>query len=57
MHSRLYRLTELHQRIDQALRREQGRRFPDPFELMRLKTRKLRITQRLFPASLQPKRV
>jgi hypothetical protein len=53
MHSRLYRLTELHQRIDRALRLEQSRRFPNPLQVMRLKMRKLRIMRRLFPTSLK----
>jgi hypothetical protein len=53
MNSRLYRLTELHQRIDQALQLEQSRRFPNPFQLMRLKARKVRVKQRLFPDSFK----
>jgi len=48
VHPRLYRLTEVHQRIDQALRRKQGRRYPDPFALKRLKKLKLAIKDRLF---------
>lgn len=42
-----YRLMEAHQRIDEELRRESGRRRPDPFKLMRLKKLKLRIKDRL----------
>ena len=42
MHPRLYRLIETHQRIDDALRSEQRRRWPDAFEVMRLKRLKLR---------------
>ncbi|WP_037503684.1 YdcH family protein [Sphingomonas jaspsi] len=42
MSSRLFRLTEIHQRIDDALRREQRRRFPDLFRMIRLKKLKLR---------------
>lgn len=42
MSSRLFRLTEIHQRIDDALRREQKRRFPDLFRMMKLKKLKLR---------------
>jgi len=42
-----YRLLEAHQRIDEELRRESGRRRPDPFKLMRLKKLKLRIKDRL----------
>jgi len=42
-----YRLLEAHQRIDEQLRLESGRRRPDPFKLMRLKKLKLRIKDRL----------
>jgi hypothetical protein len=42
MHPRLYRLIETHQRIDDALRREQRRRAPDLIELLRLKQLRLR---------------
>jgi len=38
---------EAHQRIDEELRLESGRRRPDPFKLMRLKKLKLRIKDRL----------
>jgi hypothetical protein len=41
MHPRLYRLTELHQRIDEALRRPRGH----PLEIARLLLRKLRVKQ------------
>ncbi|ATE67355.1 YdcH family protein [Rhizorhabdus dicambivorans] len=44
---RLYRLTELHQRIDSALRDERRRPFPDSLQLMRLKRLKLSIKDRL----------
>lgn len=57
MHPQLYRLTEVHQRIDQALRREQGRRYPDPFELKRLKKLRLAIKDRLFMLTRQLGRV
>jgi uncharacterized protein YdcH (DUF465 family) len=48
-----YRLMEAHQRIDEELRLESGRRRPDPFKLMRLKKLKLRIKDRL--SGLMPK--
>ncbi|HET9397316.1 MAG TPA: hypothetical protein VFO45_00695 [Sphingomicrobium sp.] len=41
MHPRLYRLNELHQRIDDALRR----RRRDPIEFTRLMRMKLRVKQ------------
>ena len=43
MHPRLYRLIETHQRIDNALRQEQRRRWPDPLRLSQLKKLKLRV--------------
>ena len=57
MNPRLYRLIETHQRIDDALRREQRRRWPDAFQIMRLKRLRLRakdlihrFTRRAIPA-------
>lgn len=43
MHPRLYRLNEVHQRIDRALRDEQCRIKPDPLRLTHLKKLKLRV--------------
>lgn len=43
VHPRLYRLIETHQRIDNALRQEQRRRWPDPLRLTQLKRLKLRV--------------
>ena len=42
-----FRMLERHARIDEALRREQGRRLPDPFVTMRLKKLKLAIKDRI----------
>lgn len=42
MTARLFRLTEIHQRIDAQLRREQRRRLPDGLQTTRLKKLKLR---------------
>ncbi|WP_157216170.1 DUF465 domain-containing protein [Flavisphingomonas formosensis] len=50
MTMRLFRLMELHQRIDEALRRERHRRKPDPLTLAALKTRKIRIKDRMRQA-------
>jgi len=47
MHPRHFRLMELHQRVDEALRRELKRRFPNGFEVLRLKKLKLRVKDRL----------
>jgi len=50
MNMRLFRLMELHQRIDEALRRERLRRRPDPLALATLRTRKIRIKDRIRSA-------
>ena len=57
MSARLYRLTEIHQRIDHALRAEQRRRLPDLFQLMRLKRLKLRAKDLIARLSLTPRHV
>ena len=58
-----YHLLERHQRLDAALRRAQAHRFVDPFEVARLKKRKLAIKDllarcipmpRSFPAGIWP---
>lgn len=43
MTARLYRLNEMHQRIDAALRAAMKRRSSDTLELTRLKKMKLRV--------------
>jgi len=50
----MFRLMEAHQRVDDELRRESGRRWPDAFEVIRLKKLKLGIKDRLN--GLLPKR-
>ena len=47
MHPRHFRLLEMHQRIDDALRRERRRRWPDRFTMLRLNEMKLRVKHRL----------
>ena len=47
MMARMYRLTEMHQRIDARLRLEQRKLVPDQLELSRLKRMKLRIKDRI----------
>lgn len=42
-----FRLMERHQRLDELIRRAQSRRFPDPFEIVRLKKLKLAVKDRL----------
>ena len=50
----LYRLTVLHRQLDEAMRREGRQRGADPFRLLRLKTLKLAVKQRLAALSLRP---
>ena len=55
MRPRLFRLLEMHQRVDEALRRELQRRWPDPFRVRELKKRKLRVKDRLYRLVPQPR--
>ena len=54
MRPRLFRLLEMHQRIDEALRRELRRRWPDPFRVVELNTLKLRVKDRLYGPTPRP---
>lgn len=47
MSDHLFHLMERHQKLDDALRRVQARRWPDPFEIARLKKLKLALKDRL----------
>jgi hypothetical protein len=47
MTTRFYRLLERHQRLDARLRLAQALRFPDHFEIARLKKLKLAIKDRI----------
>ena len=47
MTARVFRLTQMHQRIDQRLRAEVRKLWPDWFEVARLKRTKLRIKDAL----------
>jgi uncharacterized protein len=51
-----YRLNLVHQRLDELLRREQRRRLPNPFRMMRLKRLKLAVKDRLFRLARTPGR-
>ena len=51
---RFYRLTVLHRQLDDALRRENRRGGGEPFRLLRLKTLKLAVRERLAGLSLRP---
>jgi uncharacterized protein len=43
----LYRLSQIHRRLDEEIRREAKRRAPDAFRLLRLKKLKLAVKDRL----------
>lgn len=47
MSDRVFRLLERHQRLDDALRAEQRRRWPDFMRLQQLKRLKLAVKDRL----------
>lgn len=56
MSARFYKLTELHAKLDTALRREINARAPDQMKVMALKRRKLRVKDllaRLTPVALR----
>lgn len=44
----IFRLTLVHRRIDEEIRRELKRRFPDTIRLLRLKKLRLAVKDRLF---------
>ena len=52
--SRFYRLSLLYRQLDDAERREVRRRGADPFRLLRLKTLKLVVKERLAALTLRP---
>ena len=54
MTGRIYRLTEIHQRIDDRLRQEGKRKLPNWLEMTRLKRMKLRIKDRIHRLMLRP---
>ena len=57
MNSRLYRLLEKHQRIDEQLHEEQHRPHPDGMRLAQLKKLKLRIKDLIHRAARRPARI
>src|SRR3546814_1330555 len=50
----IFRLTELHRRLDDAVRREARRRGGDPFRVLRLKKLKLAVKDRLASLMRRP---
>lgn len=53
MSDRLFRLMERHQKLDRALRQLQVQRWPDPFQIARLKKLKLALKDRLARLSVR----
>lgn len=53
MQDRLFRLMERHQQLDARLHSVRAGRWPDPFEVMRLKRLKLALKDRLARALSQ----
>lgn len=47
MSNMIYRLSVIHKRLDDEIRRELARRFPDSIRLLRLKKLKLAVKDRL----------
>lgn len=47
MNAIAYRLTNIHRRLDEEIRRELTRRLPDSLRLLRLKRLKLAVKDRL----------
>ena len=54
MTARIFRLTQIHQRIDERLRLEMKKRAPDPREVSRLKLMKMRAKDALYRLFLRP---
>lgn len=52
----IYRLTLIHRRLDDEIRRELKRRFPDSMRLLRLKKLKLAVKDRLHMAGRSNRR-
>lgn len=56
MSDHTYRLLERHQKLDARLRALQSLRWPDPFELARIKKLKLAVKDRLAKLAFRPRR-
>ena len=54
MKARTFTLTQIHQRIDERLRLELRKRKPDPSEISRLETMKLRAKHALHRLLARP---
>ena len=56
MNAIMYRLTVIHRKLDEQIRRELKRRFPDTLRLLRLKTLRLAVKDRLHRQALKARR-
>ncbi len=56
MNTFVYRLSVIHKRLDDEIRRELARRFPDTIRLLRLKKLKLAVKDRLHMHMLKTRR-
>jgi hypothetical protein len=56
MNPTIYRLFVIHRRLDEEIRRELKRRFPDALRLLRLKKLKLAVKDRLHRMAPQTAR-
>jgi hypothetical protein len=54
MSSSTYRLTQTHRRLDDAISSEMRRRLPDSLKLLRLKTLRLLVKDRLATLMRRP---
>jgi len=52
MNGMIFRMMLAHQKLDEELRREQARRWPDPLRIQKLKKLKLALKDRLFRLTL-----
>jgi hypothetical protein len=57
MNNFIYRLTAVHRRLDEEIRREVKRRVPDTIRLLRLKKLRLAVKDRLFRQQLRAQRI
>ena len=57
MNSIMYRLTAIHRKVDEEIRRELKRRFPESIRLLRLKKLKLAVKDRLHHQMLRVRRI
>jgi hypothetical protein len=56
MNAVVFRLTRIHRRLDDEIRRELKLRFPNSLRLLRLKKLRLAVKDRLFGQALKPRR-